>query len=66
MNPEEVARRLISVDKDNNQIDYKIFNNYSDAKIIKSRKVLRNDSKIENMKFSKEAHKKVALRLRKN
>ena len=59
MNPEEIARRLLNVDKDDNQINYKIFNNYSDTKIVKSRKVLRNDSKIENNKYSKEAYKKV-------
>ena len=45
MNPEEVARRLLNVDKDNNQIDYKIFNNYSDTKYIKTRNVLRKDIK---------------------
>ena len=26
MNPEEIARRLVGVDKDNNQIDYKSIN----------------------------------------
>ena len=65
MNPEEIARRLLNVDKDNNQIDNKIFNNYSNRKYIKTRKILRNDTKLENRKYSIEAHKKVALRLRK-
>ena len=35
------------------------------TKIIKSRKVERNDERVKNIKISKEANKTVALRLRK-
>ena len=63
MTPEEIARRLVGVDKDN-QIDYKSFNNYLDTK-IKSRKVDRNNERVKNIKSSKEVSKTVALRLRK-
>ena len=63
MNREEIARRLVGVDKDDNQIDYKSFNNYGTK--IKSRKVDRRDERVKNIKLSKEASKTVALRLRK-
>ena len=65
MSPEEIARRLVGVDKDNNQIDYKSINNYLNTKIIKSRKVEINDNRAKNITLSKEARKTVALRLRK-
>ena len=65
MTPEDISRRLVGVDKDNNQIDYKSFNNYLDTKIIKSRRVERNDERVKNIKSSKEVSKTVAFRLRK-
>ena len=64
MTPEEITRRLVGVDKDNNQIDYKSFNNYLGTK-IKSRKVERRDERVKNIKLSKEASKTVPLKLRK-
>ena len=63
MTPEEIGRRLVGVDKDYHEIDFKSLNNHCGK--IKRRFVERNDERIIRAKISKEASKTVALRLQK-
>ena len=59
MTPEEIGRRMVR--KDNNEIDFKSFNNLGEK--VNRRKVERIVQKVKNRKLSKEANKTVAERL---
>ena len=59
MTPQEIGRRMVR--KDNNEIDFKSFNNLGEK--VNRRKVERIVQKVKNRKLSKEANKTVAERL---
>ena len=62
MTPEDILRRIPWIEKASNEIDFKSLNYRWDT--VKRRVVDRKDARI-NEKTSKEASKKVALRLHK-